>query len=129
MVVQPLTISNSAGLYALIASAHTDHTLRVWDARLQQAACKLQLAHPGWVAAVRWCPHSPHLLASACYDGRVRLWGGVGYACGSALAGALADACGSNGVIFALSPAVCACMLTFDAATAAFHAARVSCKL
>ena len=45
------------------------------------------------------------------YYGRVRLWGGVGCACGSALAGALADACGSNGVVFALSPAVCACML------------------
>ena len=23
---------------------------------------------------MRWCPHQQHLLASACYDGAVRLW-------------------------------------------------------
>ena len=59
---------------SLIASAHTDHTLRVWDSRLQQAALRLKLTHPGWVSGVRWCPHQSHLLASTCYDGCVRLW-------------------------------------------------------
>lgn len=58
----------------LTASGHTDHILRVWDSRLQQAALQLQLSHKGWVADVKWCPHRPHLLASASYDGHVRLW-------------------------------------------------------
>jgi ribosome biogenesis protein YTM1 len=59
---------------ALIASGHTDHALRVWDSRLDQAAMQLKLPHKGWVSAVRWCEHQPNLLASACYDGSVRLW-------------------------------------------------------
>ena len=59
----------------LIASGHSDHALRLWDARLQAAALQLKLAHKGWVSAVRWCgAGSPHLCASACYDGIVRLW-------------------------------------------------------
>jgi len=58
----------------LIASGHTDHALRIWDARLQQAAMQLKLPHKGWVSAAKWSPHAPHLLASACYDGSVRLW-------------------------------------------------------
>ena len=48
--------------------------MRIWDARLQQAAMKLKLSHANWVSSVRWCPHSEHLLASACYDGSVRIW-------------------------------------------------------
>ena len=59
---------------SLIASGHTDHCLRIWDSRLQQAAMQLQLPHKGWVSAARWCVQTPHLLASACYDGTVRLW-------------------------------------------------------
>ena len=58
----------------LTASGHTDHVLRVWDSRLQQAALQLRLNHQGWVADVKWCPHRPNLLASASYDGSVRLW-------------------------------------------------------
>jgi WD40 repeat protein len=72
---QPAILSVDVSLAAsLIASAHTDHAVRVWDSRLQQAALQLKLAHPGWAACVRWCPHQQHLLASACYDGTVRLW-------------------------------------------------------
>jgi len=59
---------------ALIASGHTDHTLRIWDSRLQQAAMQLKLPHKGWVSAARWSVHASHHLASACYDGTVRLW-------------------------------------------------------
>lgn len=72
---QPAVMSIDVSLAAaLIASAHTDHTLRLWDSRLQQAALRLQLPHPNWVSEVAWCPHAQHLLASACYDGTVRLW-------------------------------------------------------
>ena len=72
---QPAILDIDVSLMAsLIASAHTDHTLRVWDSRLQQAALRLKLTHPGWVSGVRWCPHQSHLLASTCYDGCVRLW-------------------------------------------------------
>jgi ribosome biogenesis protein YTM1 len=59
---------------ALVASGHSDHALRIWDSRLQSSAMRLRLAHKGWVSDVRWCPHRPQLLASACYDGSVRLW-------------------------------------------------------
>ena len=69
--VMSLDVSLSAGL---IASAHTDHTLRLWDSRLQQAALRVRLPHPGWVSGVKWCPHSAHLLATSCYDGSVRIW-------------------------------------------------------
>lgn len=58
----------------LIASGHTDHTVRLWDSRLQQAALRMRLPHKGWVAGVRWCPNAEHLLATACYDGCVRLF-------------------------------------------------------
>ena len=57
----------------LTASGHTDHVLRVWDSRLQQAALQLRLNHQGWVADVA-VPARPNLLASASYDGSVRLW-------------------------------------------------------
>lgn len=41
----------------------------------RQASMRLKLSHKGgWVSDVRWHPHQPHLLASACYDGAVRLW-------------------------------------------------------
>ena len=59
---------------ALTASAHTDHALRIWDARLQQAALQVKLPHSTWVSAVKWCPHQAQLVATACYDGAVRLW-------------------------------------------------------
>ena len=35
---------------------------------------QVSLPHGGWVSASRWCPSQPHLLATACYDGVVRLW-------------------------------------------------------
>ena len=72
---QPAILSLDVSLAAtLIASAHTDHTLRLWDSRLQQAALRLKLPHPGWVSGVKWCPNSAHLLATSCYDGSVRIW-------------------------------------------------------
>ena len=39
---------------AMVASGHTDHVLRVWDSRLQQAAMQIKFAHKGWVSSVRW---------------------------------------------------------------------------
>ena len=64
-------VSLSSGL---IASGHTDHAMRLWDSRLQSVAPVLSLPHSGWVSAAKWCAQQPHLLASACYDGSVRLW-------------------------------------------------------
>jgi len=73
---QPAATSVDVSLGAsLIASGHTDHVLRLWDARLQQAALRLKLPHKGgWVSGVCWNPQQPQLLASSCYDGVVRLW-------------------------------------------------------
>ena len=58
----------------LIATGHTDHQLRVWDSRLQQGAMQLAIPHKSWVNDARWCPTHTNLLATACYDGVVRLW-------------------------------------------------------
>lgn len=72
---QPAVLSLDVSLAsALIASAHTDHMLRLWDSRLEQGAMRLRMSHPGWVSDVRWCPNHPHVLATACYDGAIRLW-------------------------------------------------------
>ena len=35
---------------------------------------KAFLSHTDWVAALAWHPASPHALASASYDGSVKLW-------------------------------------------------------
>ena len=61
-------------LAATIATGHSDHTVRLWDARLQQQAQKLCLGHKGWVSAVAWSSMNANLLLSACHDGAVRLW-------------------------------------------------------
>ena len=61
-------------LSSLVASGHSDHVLRLWDARAPQAA-QLSLRHRGgWVSGVAWSRHRAQLLASACHDGTVRLW-------------------------------------------------------
>ena len=50
------------------ASGHTDHVVRLWDARSPQGA-QLSLKHKGWVGGVAWSAHRAQLLLSACHDG------------------------------------------------------------
>lgn len=57
-----------------IATGHSDHTVRLWDTRLQQGSLKLSLPHKGWVSSVAWSASNPFLLLSTCHDGGVRLW-------------------------------------------------------
>ena len=58
---------------ATIASGHSDHRLRLWDARAGTAPTGA-LAHNAWVAGVAWAPNNAHQLLTACHDGSVRLW-------------------------------------------------------
>lgn len=62
----------------VLASAHHDSIVRVWDPRSQQAAreaIKLQLkSHKGWVAGLKFNPSNAHQLATASYDHTVKVW-------------------------------------------------------
>jgi len=57
-----------------IATGHSDHLLRIWDARQRGPAPRMSLQHKAWVSGVAWSPEQPTLLLSACHDGVVRLW-------------------------------------------------------
>ncbi|KAL1526888.1 hypothetical protein AB1Y20_015579 [Prymnesium parvum] len=57
-----------------IATGHSDHAVRLWDTRLQQASLKLTLPHKGWVSSISWATSSTHQLLTSCHDGGVRLW-------------------------------------------------------
>ena len=36
---------------------------------------QVKLPHKNWVSGARWCGGAhPHLIATSCYDGAVRLW-------------------------------------------------------
>jgi len=60
----------------LIASAHADKTVRLWDLRSNDAALVLKsfTSHKEWVTSVAWHPNTDHLLVSGSHDGTVKLW-------------------------------------------------------
>lgn len=74
-VVNALSLSPHINL---LASAHNDTFVRVWDPRQKdKEAIKSTLkSHTGWVSDVAWCNSKsfPHLLVSTSYDGTVKLW-------------------------------------------------------
>ena len=45
----------------------------VWAVGIMQDQKQL-LSHTDWISALAWHPTSPHNLASASYDGSVKLW-------------------------------------------------------
>lgn len=59
---------------ATVATGHSDHVVRLWDARSRGGAPTGILPHKGWVSSVAWCGAREHLLISGCFDGGVRLW-------------------------------------------------------
>ena len=66
----------------LIASAHPDNCVRVWDARAGgDTHMKLKLDVGSWVTDVKWSPKSEHVLVSASHDGVLRFWDTRGGAC------------------------------------------------
>ncbi len=72
---QPAALCIDVSLAAsLVATGHTDHAVRLWDARLQGQALRLTLPHKAWASGVRWCEASANLLATSSYDGSVQLW-------------------------------------------------------
>jgi ribosome biogenesis protein YTM1 len=68
----------------VLATAHPDKTVRMWDPRHSASAAtgskeviKAQYrSHTGWVSGVQFhpSPTQPHLFASTGYDSTVRLW-------------------------------------------------------
>jgi len=60
----------------LIASAHTDRFIRIWDPRESEgkATHKALSSHFGWGSGVSWHPQQPYQLLSSSYDSTVKLW-------------------------------------------------------
>ncbi|GIL44920.1 hypothetical protein Vafri_2370 [Volvox africanus] len=62
----------------LVAFGCSDRALRLWDTRGKSGSETLAVTthgtHGNWVSAVAWCPGSQHHLATASYDGTVKLW-------------------------------------------------------
>ena len=64
-------------LNALVASCHPDNAVRIWDPRVGGNAVGPTAtfrSHLQWVSSVRWCATGEHYLASASYDGSVKVW-------------------------------------------------------
>ena len=72
-----------------LVTSHTDHTLRLWDARGRRAAPVAALSGDStrssgligtlstgnaWLTSVSWCPRSSYHLVSGAADGTVCLW-------------------------------------------------------
>ncbi|KAG0268661.1 WD repeat-containing protein 12 [Actinomortierella ambigua] len=72
-VVHALDYSAHAGL---LASGHSDPVVRLWDPRVDDSSVVKQTfsGHQGWVSSVAWSPESAYLLASASYDGLIKVW-------------------------------------------------------
>lgn len=66
----------------VVASGHPNCTVRLWDMRKSTSSIgdgnffdgTLRPSHKAWISSVNWSPTDPYLLASASYDGTVRLW-------------------------------------------------------
>jgi len=60
----------------LIASAHSDHQVRLWDTRVVgDSVVKLNLkSHTGWVSCVQWSPTNSNILVSGSHDTTLKLW-------------------------------------------------------
>lgn len=68
-----LSVSSATGL---IASGHTDNTVRVWDPRVQDGVVvKMTLSsHTGWVTSTAWSPSSTFTIVSASHDHSLKVW-------------------------------------------------------
>lgn len=59
----------------LVATAHSDRSVRVWDPRTTSTIIQKTLtSHKQWVSSVLWHPYSSSLLLSASYDNTVKMW-------------------------------------------------------
>ncbi len=69
-------LAHQRGSSGVLASAHADHCVRLWDARVTgDSVAKLALrSHKAWVAAVSFCPTNDKLLASCAHDRTVKVW-------------------------------------------------------
>lgn len=67
----------------VVASAHPDCTVRLWDMRVHAKAgaestsvsdTTLRPSHKAWVTDVQWSPTDPYVLATTSHDGTVKVW-------------------------------------------------------
>mmetsp|Transcript_23063 Transcript_23063/g.50061 ORF Transcript_23063/g.50061 Transcript_23063/m.50061 type:complete len:504 (-) Transcript_23063:48-1559(-) len=67
----------------VVASAHPDCTVRLWDMRVNikngagsnsVSDTTLKPSHKAWVSDVQWSPIDPYVLATTSHDGTVKVW-------------------------------------------------------
>ena len=67
----------------VVASAHPDCIVRLWDMRVHTKAgaeatsvsdTTLRPSHKAWVTDVKWSPTDPYVLATTSHDGTVKVW-------------------------------------------------------
>eukprot|EP00736_Rhodelphis_marinus_P013700 Rmarinus@m.15837 len=62
--------------HGLIATAHHDHAVRIWDPRTQEASViqKKLTGHREWVSSVDWTESDSNMLVSGCHGGVLKMW-------------------------------------------------------
>jgi U4/U6 small nuclear ribonucleoprotein PRP4 len=63
-----------------LATGGDDHTVRIWDLRRKAAAYTLP-AHSSLIGDVRWAPGTGEALATASFDGAVKVWCARDWSC------------------------------------------------
>ncbi|KAI8606838.1 WD40-repeat-containing domain protein, partial [Chytriomyces sp. MP71] len=73
---KPVLALAHSPLSHLLATGHTDATVRLWDPRAGATALvqRRLVSHKGWVPSVCWSDKSAYALASGGYDGTVKVW-------------------------------------------------------
>lgn len=64
----------------IVATGHPDHTVRLWDTRLDKEGARtnndtsFRTSHKAYVSAVQWSPHTPYHVTSLSHDGTMKVW-------------------------------------------------------
>jgi len=71
-----ITSIDWSNTHRLVAAAHVDNSLRLWDIRSNNETIiqKTFQSHTKWVSGVSWCKSSNNIFASSSYDGSVKIW-------------------------------------------------------
>jgi len=74
-LIGPQAITDMSTSPSLIATAHPDRAIRLWDPRSSSAyIVKKMVSHKLWVSSVCWHPTVDYLMLSTSYDNDIKLW-------------------------------------------------------